>query len=115
MLSLSQKESILRKKGVPLPHFPVRRVPRAFHFDEFHTVYPQQEREEDLELQAAVIRWQAGIELLYEVHIRRPVETAIQTIKNSARVGIDATLQACVSAESLGSTRCEPNSMRPRL
>jgi len=113
MLSLSQKESILRKRGVAIPHFPVSRLHRACHFDELHTVYSQQDLAEHLELQAAVVRWRAGIELLYEVHIRRPVETAIQTIKNSARVGVDATLQDCVSAGSLSTTHGQPDSMRP--
>jgi hypothetical protein len=112
MLSLSQKESILRKRGVAIPHFPVSRLHRACLLDE-HTVYSRQHLAEDLELQAAVNRWQAGIELLYEVHIRRPVETAIQTIKNSARVGVDATLQDCVSAGSLSTIHIQPDSMRP--
>ena len=85
MLSLSQKESILRKKGVAIPPFPARRVPRMYlcHFDELQKFYPQHEREEDLALDDAVAGWQCGIELLYEIRIRRPVEAAIRTAKSA--------------------------------
>ena len=44
MLSISQKESILRKAGVPIPPFPTRRPPPPLRFDEDGTRYVDAER-----------------------------------------------------------------------
>lgn len=85
MLSLSQKESILLKRGIPIPRYPVRRIPRAFNFDVVQSRYPLHQREEDLELKVAVADWASEVNSLYDMHIRRPVETAIQALKASAK------------------------------
>lgn len=85
MLSISQKESILRKKGVPIPLFPVRRAFRGLHLDEIQASYEREKQEVDLEVEIAVARWQAAVELLYETNIRRPVETAIQMVKSKGQ------------------------------
>lgn len=108
MLSLSQKESILMKKGVAIPQFPVRQVPRSFHFDDLRALYPQKEQPEDLELKIAVTRWQAGIELLYEVHIRRPVENAIQTVKDKSRSASDIHMDRSGPLEGSSNLRRSP-------
>lgn len=85
MLSLSQKESILLKRGVAIPRFPVRRLPRSYNFDELQALYPGDGRTEDLELNVAVVHWQESVEVLYQTHIRGPVDSAIQTIKSKAK------------------------------
>lgn len=84
MLSISQKESILRKAGVPIPPFPTRRPPPPLRFDEDGTRYVDAERSADDELQQAVAHWKENIERLYETHIRRRVEATIQTVKSHA-------------------------------
>lgn len=84
MLSISQKESILRKAGIAIPPFPARRLPHPSRLDDDGTRYPETERAADDELQRAVARWRADLEALYEKHVRRRVEATIQTVRNNA-------------------------------
>lgn len=72
MLSLSQKESILRKRNVTIPAFPTRPQFLRFHCDDDPFVSPMHENEER-QLKIAIAGWRAEIEALYEMHIRRPV------------------------------------------
>jgi hypothetical protein len=84
MLSISQKESILRKASVAIPRFPTRRPPPPQRFDDDGSRYAEAERTADDELKQAVARWKEDIESLYETHIRRRVEATIQTVKSHA-------------------------------
>lgn len=92
MLSLSQKESILRKKGVSTPPFPKHPVFHRFHWDGDPLVIPMDE-DVKRELKAAVARWQTEIAVLYEEHIRRPVEATFRAVKHNANGGSRSTDQ----------------------
>lgn len=84
MLSISQKESILRKAGIAIPPFPARRLPHPVRFDDDGTCYTDAERAANEQLQRSVLRWKEDVEDLYETHIRRRVEATIQTVKSNA-------------------------------
>lgn len=71
MLSISQKESILRKAGYRLPPFPVRRLPVQERYLERGVRVPQEEIEADRAHVAAVRASREAIERLYAMHIHR--------------------------------------------
>jgi len=68
MLSLSQKESILRKKNVTIPAFPRRSAPHRYHGYDDLLLTPMHELEER-QLRIAVVGWRAEVEALYRAHI----------------------------------------------
>lgn len=65
MLSISQKESILRKAGVPVAPFPVRRLPVQERYRERNVHVPPEELEADREHAAAVRAWRQKLEACY--------------------------------------------------
>lgn len=65
MLSISQKESILRKAGVIVQPFPIRRLPHQARFDRCDDNYPKDELRADQELELEVTEWRGGVEALY--------------------------------------------------
>lgn len=65
MLTLSQKEAILRKAGVVVRPFPVRRIPLQYRYDRSSENYPDEEKDADLALELEVQEWREGIALLY--------------------------------------------------
>lgn len=65
MLTLSQKEAILRKAGFVVRPFPVRRLPLQFRYDRSSEDYPHEEKDADLALELEVQAWREGIASLY--------------------------------------------------
>jgi hypothetical protein len=65
MLTLSQKEAILRKAGMVVRPFPARRIPLQHRHDRTSINYPNEEREADIALEREVQEWKQGIAALY--------------------------------------------------
>lgn len=65
MLTLSQKESILRKAGIVVRPFPVRRIPFQLRYDRLSEHCPEEERAADIALELEVQEWKEGIATLY--------------------------------------------------
>jgi hypothetical protein len=65
MLTLSRKEKILRKAGIPVPPFPARGLPlQERHLRDAARV-PQEERDADAEQRAAVQAWRRAVDALH--------------------------------------------------
>lgn len=67
MLSISQKESILRKAGWHVAPFPERRLPLQQRYLERNVCVPQEELEADRVHAAAVDEWRREVERDYEL------------------------------------------------
>ena len=69
MLSISQKESILRKAGYHVPAFPERPLPLQQRYLERDVRVPEEELEADHAHAAAVNKWRLDIERDYALHL----------------------------------------------
>lgn len=68
MLSISRKESILRKAGYHVAAFPVRRLPLQERYFERNVRVPQEELDADRAHAEAVNQWRCAVERDYALY-----------------------------------------------
>jgi len=85
MLSISQKESILRKAGYHVAAFPERRLPLQERYLERNVRVPQEERDADRAHAAAVNAWRLEIERDYALHVGQRSMGQGPTCRSEAR------------------------------
>ena len=86
MLTIDQKETILRKAGVAVPAFPIPRLARQDRDRDEGVRVPSEEREAHAAHKAAAAQWARTIETLYVEYV---TARAAGSLRNAEEARLD--------------------------
>ena len=87
MLSISRKESILRKAGYHVAAFPVRRLPLQERYFERNVRVPQEELDADRAHAEAADEWRRAVERDYALYFEQRSDGAARAFPREAPQG----------------------------